>query len=537
MPRSCSRVALAEIDAGAASRVTSSKTGPNASLPLTIAVRSLLPSATSASRPSPLSTASGTVYCSHQVRRSIRPRRTYHCQKLTVPVSLLPGPSSWRWSVAIQAVLRAEQSEGDEEDQPADAGQQPPQQPPGRVVAVVQPGDHRRDRRHHGDQGDQRGERSALVGEDEQDVGEVGGVRLAREPRPGGRPQTRVQRRGDQPEQGDRQHVAQPPVAAAQPAGRQGPAADAGHPPTVSRQPVSSARWAAASTRTTSRPKATSHGWAPPVSAAACSSVTATRWASTATRPSGSRTSRPASPCTQVSMPEASCAAVEETVTVLARPSGCARTRCTVSPCPRPACTAVTGPSAGTSRDSACGPTSHSAPCSRRHGVSNGEPASEPSQVTAPPARVVRVACSSQVEVAVRKRLVKNTTEATPEAVTASTTRSAAATDRATGFSRSRCLPAAAARSASGACTSGGSAKLTASTSASSASRSSVPGTSNCAPTPLALARSRPHTPTSSASGCPAREVACTSLAQKPVPSTPKRMSDGAELAVTGVAE
>src|SRR4051812_14847797 len=503
MPRSCSRVALAEIDAGAASSVTRSKTGPNASLPLTIAVRSLLPSATSASRPSPLSTASGTVYCSHQVRLSMRPRRTYHCQKLTVPVSLLSGTSSRRWSVAIHAALRAEQSEGDQEDQPADAGHQAPEQPPGGVVPVVQPGDHRRDAGHHEHQCDQGGDRSPLGREEPQHVGEVDAALAVLEARPGAREPGGVHHRGDQPEKGGRQDVPQPPVAPVDPTGAEEPGAGApaGHGPTVSRQQLSSARWAAASTRTTSRPKTTSHGWAPPVSAAACSSVTATRWASTATRPSGSSTSRPASPCTQVSMPEASCAAVEETVTVLARPSGCARTRCTVSPCPRPACSAVTGPSAGTSSESACGPTSQSAPCSRRQGVSNGEPASEPSQVTEPPARVVRAACSSQVEVAVRKRLVKNTTEATPAAATASTTRSAAATDRATGFSISRCLPAAAARSASGACTSGGSAKLTASTSASSASTSSVPGTSNWAPTALALARSRPHTPTSSASG------------------------------------
>ena len=140
---------------------------------------------------------------------------------------------------------------------------------------------------------------------------------------------------------------------------------------------------------------------------------------------------------------------------------------------PAPACTETTGPSAGTSSESACGPRSQSAPCSLRQGESsNGDPASDPSHEPAPPASVVRAAWASHVDVAGWNRNVKNTTDATPEARTASTMRSAAGTSSAIGFSSSRCLPASAARTASGACTSGGSATATASTSASSASTS-----------------------------------------------------------------
>ena len=80
-----------------------------------------------------------------------------------------------------------------------------------------------------------------------------------------------------------------------------------------------------------------------------------------------------------------------DSVTVEAAPDSWVSTRCTVSRSPAPACTAATGPSAGTSTDSACGPMSHSAPCSLRHGEeSNGDPASEESHDPAPPASRVR---------------------------------------------------------------------------------------------------------------------------------------------------
>ena len=145
--------------------------------------------------------------------------------------------------------------------------------------------------------------------------------------------------------------------------------------------------------------------------------------------------------------------------------------------------------------------------------VSNGEPASEPSQVTEPPASVVRAACSSQVEVAVRKRLVKKTTEATPAAATASTTRSAAASRQRDRLLQQQVLAG------------GGRAlgerglhvrrQREADRVDVGEQRVDVVGARRRrtrAPTAFALARSRPQTPTSSASGCAASDVACTSL-------------------------
>jgi hypothetical protein len=59
---------------------------------------------------------------------------------------------------------------------------------------------------------------------------------------------------------------------------------------------------------------------------------------------------------------------------------------------------------------------------------------------------------------------VKNTTDATSAASTAFTSTPPAAAEVAIGFSSSRCLPAAAARAAMAACTSGGTANATPST-------------------------------------------------------------------------
>ncbi len=144
-----------------------------------------------------------------------------------------------------------------------------------------------------------------------------------------------------------------------------------------------------------------------------------------------------------------------------------------MSPRPPPAWTATTGPSVGINRESACGPMSQSAPYSSRQGdASNGEPARLPSHEPWPPASRVRPACSSQVAVPGWKRNVKKTTDATPFACTAATTRSASARSSAMGFSSSRCLPASAALIAISTWTGGGSAIETASTSASRASRS-----------------------------------------------------------------
>ena len=85
---------------------------------------------------------------------------------VSVPES---GASAWRRPVPVRSGPGCPSSPRvtSRTSQPT-ARQEAPQQPPGRVVTVVQPGDHRRDRGHREDQGDERGERSAPVGEDEQ---------------------------------------------------------------------------------------------------------------------------------------------------------------------------------------------------------------------------------------------------------------------------------------------------------------------------------------------------------------------------------
>jgi hypothetical protein len=139
----------------------------------------------------------------------------------------------------------------------------------------------------------------------------------------------------------------------------------------------------------------------------------------------------------------------------------------------------------------------------------------EPNMVTRPPvqppvATVSRRKSSKPGE----NRWVKKITEATSCPATADTTSSAAATVSASGLSSSRCFPARAARAASPACTSGGSATAIASTSASSASTSRYGRTPYRSASAAAFAGSRPHTPASVASGCAASPAACTSAAQ-----------------------
>ena len=218
---------------------------------------------------------------------------------------------------------------------------------------------------------------------------------------------------------------------------------------------------------------------------------------------------------------------VRLSVTLLARPSACDRARWTVSPRPRTAATSSTGPSAGASEASACGPTSQSAPRSRRQGDSpNGLPGLkiEPSRISAPPSHSPGSTTSrNQLTVGSAKRAVKKTTEATRERSHAATTRSASSTERASGFSSNRWQPASAAAHANSACTSGATAIDTASTRPSSASSSRsaiVPW--RCA-TAAALAGSRPQTPASSTPGCETSPAACTVSAQKPVPISPTR--------------
>ena len=193
------------------------------------------------------------------------------------------------------------------------------------------------------------------------------------------------------------------------------------------------------------------------------------------------------------------------------------------SMCTRPlgpsiAATRVTRPSTGRISDSACGPMSQSAPRSRR-------------QVESPygfpgwkiDANMVARACCQPPAAAVEarnpvtfgwKRWVKKTTEATPDAWAASTTRSAPARSSANGLSSSRCRPAVAARTAMSACTSGGSATAIASHASISASTSVKAGTPCRVASSSALAGLRPHTPARRARGCASMAAACVCAAQ-----------------------
>ena len=138
--------------------------------------------------------------------------------------------------------------------------------------------------------------------------------------------------------------------------------------------------------------------------------------------------------------------------------------------------TASASPRTGSSTDSACGPTSHRPPFSRRQGESayglelssaKTEPSQSACAVNQPPtaawAAIHSPSCSP-------KRAVKKTTEATPARSAAAATARASGTEVATGLSSSRWQPASAARTANGAWTDGGRAIATASQAANSSS-------------------------------------------------------------------
>ena len=142
---------------------------------------------------------------------------------------------------------------------------------------------------------------------------------------------------------------------------------------------------------------------------------------------------------------------------------------------PASAVTAVTGPRLAHSSEITCGARSHRPPLTCRHGVLNGLPgcSAVPSQMACPPAQPpVAATSASQARTSAWNRAVKNTTDATWAWLTAAASLSASSSVSAIGFSSSRCLPARAAWVASGACTSGGSAKSTASTLARKLSKS-----------------------------------------------------------------
>ena len=106
--------------------------------------------------------------------------------------------------------------------------------------------------------------------------------------------------------------------------------------------------------------------------------------------------------------------AVRLSETLLAAPETWLRARCTSSRRPRTAFTCSTGPSVGSSAESACGPTSQSAPRSRRQGEPpNGFPGSkiDARKSTLPPSHV-RPSTSAAYHSAAdgSKRKVKKTT-------------------------------------------------------------------------------------------------------------------------------
>ena len=133
-------------------------------------------------------------------------------------------------------------------------------------------------------------------------------------------------------------------------------------------------------------------------------------------------TERPASPQTNRLVPAAASGALCVTVAVLLAPPECRSTRWVTSALPATAVTDVTGPRQAQSMPTRCGPRSHRAPFSCRHGVLNGLSgcSAVPSQIAAPPDQPSPDqpprACSSvsQARISVLNRQVKNTTEATP---------------------------------------------------------------------------------------------------------------------------
>src|SRR5262249_60685504 len=151
---------------------------------------------------------------------------------------------------------------------------------------------------------------------------------------------------------------------------------------------ASSCAWAAASTRSTSRPKRTSHGCAGrAMDALATSSAAAVRSACTGSNGVVGITERPASPQTNRLLPEAADGALRVTVAVLLAPLSWPSTKCVTSAAPATADTVVTGPRHGHSSDTTCGPKTHRPPFSRRHGLLNGlsRCSAEPSQTATPP--------------------------------------------------------------------------------------------------------------------------------------------------------
>ena len=194
------------------------------------------------------------------------------------------------------------------------------------------------------------------------------------------------------------------------------------------------------------------------------------------------------------------------------------------SPRPVSAVTETTGPRLAHSSETACGPRSHRPPLSRRQGVLKGLECcqADPSHTAQPPAQPPWLPKpASQALTSGWNGWVKKTTDATPASATAAASWSASAAEMATGFSRSRCLPARAACTAIGHCTSGGTEKATASTSARNASRSRWALTAYSAASSPAASRLRPQTAANSMPSVAASAGACVTRAQWPVPTSP----------------
>ena len=203
--------------------------------------------------------------------------------------------------------------------------------------------------------------------------------------------------------------------------------------------------------------------------------------------------------------------------------SAAASTQLRGSPWPR---IVTTGPSAASTRSRMCGPTSSTAPCSRRQPPANAPPRN------APEMKHARPPCASNV-VGIGEKLAHDVGESVGEQhrpnrrrwpATASAMRRRPATSSASGFSSSTALPAFAGTDREfGLCTG-----ATASATASHRVEELVEGreawlTPWRRPTRPHASGVRDHTPASSVSGPAAMSGACTMRAHGPAPASPTR--------------
>ncbi len=183
-------------------------------------------------------------------------------------------------------------------------------------------------------------------------------------------------------------------------------------------------------------------------------------------------------------------------------------------------------PMAASSRSSACGPRSQTAPRSTRHGVAKSLPSSAAPVTNEawPPRACAPCAAWRKVRPVEVKRLRSISTDRTPASSTASAIACAPSRVKASGFSSTRCLPARAACGASSACTSGGTAKATASTRSSSSSKVATASPPWRRVSACAASGRRAHTASRLVCGLLTIMGAWKSPAQGPAPTRPMRM-------------